>query len=52
MKEEEEEEERWRAGNGKGVGKWDSRAVLIAPVENEEGVGLPEEILFVQFVPT
>lgn len=28
-----------------------SRAILIAPVEDEEGVGFAEEILFVQLVP-
>lgn len=36
---------------GKGRGRWNSRAVLIAPVEDQEGVGLAEEILFVQLVP-
>lgn len=29
----------------------DSRAVLIAPVKDQERIGLPEEILFVQLVP-
>lgn len=28
-----------------------SRAVLIAPVEDQEGVGFAEEILLVQLVP-
>lgn len=28
-----------------------SRAVLVAPVEDQEGVGFAEEIFFVQLVP-
>lgn len=34
----------WRDGN--------SRAVLVAPVEDQEGVGFAKEILFVQLVST
>jgi len=44
------EAERMRK-EGKERGGGDSRAVLVAPVEDQEGVGLAEEILFVQLVP-
>lgn len=37
-------------GERRRKGEGNSRAILIAPVEDQEGIGLAEEILFVQFV--